>query len=360
MRGFRASAGLSSSARRAGELSSTSFLMYIRAACLLALFSFWLCPGSMASADITTPASDDAAALEWIPQEKGTLATESTQGIKVPHSVVRRAGFIITEDDSVGSVLDTLDKKSLIGEGNWIYIDIGSENSIQPGDKFTVFSKDRMIRHTTEKSPVYKNGEWDILPGPSRVVGRHHDNLLGQKGKLVGYLAQTLAIIEVTEVSPDKSKATVRESYHPLKKGDLITPYQETADLLLPRKNLAVKEIDASILASASDQELIGVSNVVYIDKGSVDNVEIGDWFEVYYVPREKHDAWYKVLPENSPTWIPKKIREYLSPSYEEMIPEVLGNMQVIGITEHTATLLMTKSVGHLMEPVGMMVRYKR
>ncbi|MEE9258209.1 MAG: hypothetical protein V3U37_01595 [Nitrospinaceae bacterium] len=302
--------------------------------------------------------------MEILPATRGRVAPSSFKGsgkgIKVPQSVLQKAGFIVTENVSVGSIIDSVDHISNNAAGNSVYIDLGSQQGVAKGDRFTVFVQERLIRHPVEKEPFYKDGKLGVLPGPSRVPGRHHANYFGVKGKELGYLARTIGTVEVTETSPDLSKAVVLKSYEPIVKGYFVTPYQEAGDKILPPENVTVKDIDAYIVASLSDYEILGPSDIVYIDKGSSDNVAPGDWFEAYFIPEKKDTTWYKVLPDDPPSWIPKIVRDYLTPDNTSLVPEVISDLQVIATTEHTATLLVRQSQRAFIEPLGMHVRFKR
>ena len=66
-----------------------------------------------------------------------------------------------------------------------------------------------------------------------------------------------------------------------------MIPYQEPS-LIYESSQKKVKDISGYILAVTDNHAINGESDIVYLDKGSLDGVEPGDRFVVYEEPGEK------------------------------------------------------------------------
>ncbi|NIQ01552.1 MAG: hypothetical protein GWM98_15130, partial [Nitrospinaceae bacterium] len=123
---------------------------------------------------------------------------------------VKRAGFILPIRTWVGTVIKSYnEERSSLGTGEILYIDMGKAQGVARGDRFTVFSKGRLIKH-----PVILSPESEGIPDYPRPVGEAHKQFFSRHGKDVGYLVNVLGVIEVTEPGDTHSMAVIRESYN--------------------------------------------------------------------------------------------------------------------------------------------------
>ncbi len=263
---------------------------------------------------------------------------ESIEGSKLyfTENKLKQAGFILSETDSVGTIIDNVDGHGTYGVGEYVFIDLGKEHGIAKGDKFTVFSRGRHIRH-----PVLYGEEKEGIPDYERPLAEPHKTFFSRVGRFVGYMVRELGILEVVEVTDGASKAIVKESYQPLHDGALITPFVKlNAPPRLPKAKAGEPRQEGYVIAFRRESYQAGLNDIVYIDRGLKDNVRPGDRFEFYKVPTVEEADWNELQPRVQP-----------------LIPQVIGEMQVLKVQEETATGVITNSQNPI--KLGQHIRYK-
>lgn len=97
------------------------------------------------------------------------------------------------------------------------------------------------------------------------------------KENILGYTLQIKGKVKITKISDSTVTALITESYREIKEGDILLPDKEFAIPLLEGQVKASADIaDASIIAVASGKTVVGCSEIVYINKGSLDNIKPG------------------------------------------------------------------------------------
>ena len=99
-------------------------------------------------------------------------------------------------------------------------------------------------------------------------------------GRLLGYHVDFLGFVEVTETYPESSLATIRMSTGEIEQGDRLTPRE-----LLPTE-IAIQpspaEVEGKISFFPQQRVVIGWNDFVYLNRGSVDGLEVGSPLEVF------------------------------------------------------------------------------
>jgi hypothetical protein len=247
-----------------------------------------------------------------------------------------KAGFISNNMVSVGKVLKVFDNKLATTGPEKFFIDIGRQQGLEIGDKFTVYSKERIIYH-----PVYGSNR-ELLRYERPRSGFAHNELLSSTGNPLGHRIRIHGVLEVTEVGDTVSYANVLKAYEDIKPGELLTPYQEGAEPL--SANSGNKFLEGYIVATKIDKMGVGVTDIVYIDKGWEDGVHAGDVFEVYHIPKIEKKTWYQIG----------------SIGLEEthLLPDVLGELKIVKTEKKTATAVIIQNKYDM--HVGNKIRSKR
>jgi hypothetical protein len=98
------------------------------------------------------------------------------------------------------------------------------------------------------------------------------------------------------------------------------------------------------IVATKLDKIGVGITDIVYIDKGLEDGAHAGDVFEVYYIPEIEKKTWYQIGSiglEKTP-----------------LLPDVLGELKIVKTEKKTATAVIVQNNYDM--HVGNKIRTKR
>jgi hypothetical protein len=240
---------------------------------------------------------------------------------KLPADPYASAGFISNNMVPVSKVLKLFDNKLATTGPEKLFIDIGRRQGLKLGDKFTVYSEDRIIHH-----PIY---------------GLKKD-LWSSTGKPLGHQILIHGILEVTEVGNNTSYTKVLKAYDEINLGALLTPYQEVVEPLTT--NNSDNFLEGYIVATKLDKIGVGITDIVYIDKGLEDGVHAGNVFEVYQIPEIEKKNWYQIGSiglEKTP-----------------LLPDVLGELKIVKTEKRTATAVIVQNNYDIQ--VGYKIRSKR
>ncbi len=185
--------------------------------------------------------AEDARAWKILPKE-GIFVYPRIDGV----------GYLTDKvPQGIGRVRTTLAEKAVhIGEGETVYLDVGSRQGIRVGDRLKAFSLDK--------------------PRELRDM------------RVVVMEARLL----VTAVKEDEAEATVEDSYRSLSIGARVERY-EPRDSKIQLKP-AVPSLVGRIIWSYENLVSFGEGDVVFLDKGSAYGVEPGQCYQVFRTPMER------------------------------------------------------------------------
>ena len=150
-------------------------------------------------------------------------------------------------------------EQNVYGEGDYIYLNRGSQDGLRPGDKFSVV----------------------------RPHGQFTSSFSKKKGFL-GVMTQELGRVRVVSVKAQSSVAVVEHSCETMLAGDLLRGVpQRTAPVVQYTDNLdrfadpSGKQVGRIVLARDA-KEMPSTHDVVYIDLGQEDNIKPGDTFTIF------------------------------------------------------------------------------
>jgi len=188
-----------------------------------------------------------------------------------------------------GKVDSAIDEKQLFTKYDHVYLTFDETIDVVIGDKFSVYTS---------------QGERSN-PNSDRV----------------GFKYTIVASVQVKAKVGDKWKAEIIESAGILSRDDRITVYTPKIDRIT--KTFNSRLIESVLVASYKNhQEYASFGDVVYIDRGRADGVEMGNIFEVYGFEDRGTE---RNITEN--------------PTYKN------GELTVISLTDNFATALVTSSV---------------
>jgi hypothetical protein len=201
-------------------------------------------PGSElepAAAEEVFPAvtPDAAPQLAARPVEHGSLRVSS-----------RETAGLITPDqlEASASIVGRVPERVLLSQEDQVYIGAG-EGSVAVGDQLTIF-------RTNEK--VFDP----------------------DTGRLLGYHVEFLGHVEVTETHPETSLAVIRMSTGEIQAGDRLMPREPLPEEIAIQPSPS--EVEGKISFFPQQRVVIGWNDFVYLNRGSVDGLEVGSPLEVF------------------------------------------------------------------------------
>jgi len=235
-----------------------------------------------------------AQAWQFLPKE-GVFVYPGIDGV----------GYLTTESpQGIGRVVTVKAEKAVnIGEGDVVYLDVGTRQGIKVGDRLAAFS-------------LYKPRELRNV----RVVIME-------------------ARLQVTQVKEEESEAIVEDSYVATHMGSRVDRYVPR-DRTIPLK-LAPPSVTGQIVWSYENLVSIGDGDVVFLDRGSADGVEPGQCYQFYRVPMEE----VEIAAPGGKKGGPRK----------DHISTGVGEMVILRAEQNTASALVRKSL----LPLGVGERFR-
>lgn len=242
------------------------------------------------AAEPAEPAPTPAAHEMVPPVAAATPATPQSVTIHTPGG----EGFIAVDPErAVGTLVDTTDNRILIAENDKVFLRLKETPAV--GDKFSVYEVTEKVKH-----PV--------------------------TGKMFGYRIVDLGVVEVVSLNGEISTALVRSAVREIYRGARLLPYKEPVRIIAIKR--AVNPVSGYLLAAFSAKIVQGQNDVVYLDLGATDGLEVGNLVDISR-PREATDRADKKQAKN--------------------LPEVvLGRAIILDTKPHSSTALILKVAGQV------------
>jgi hypothetical protein len=188
-----------------------------------------------------------------------------------------------------GKVDSAVDEKQLFTKYDNVYVTFDESIDVVIGDKFSIY--------TAQGKTVHPNSDRE------------------------GFKYTVVGSIQIKSKVGDKWKCELIESAGVVSRGDRITVYTPKIDRIT--KTFNSRMIEAVLVGAYNNhQEFASFGDVIYIDRGRADGVEMGNVFEIYGF-RDRGTG--RNITEN--------------PTYKN------GEITVISLTDNFATALVTSSV---------------
>ncbi|MEW6602695.1 MAG: hypothetical protein AB1499_17110, partial [Nitrospirota bacterium] len=99
-------------------------------------------------------------------------------------------------------------------------------------------------------------------------------------GERIGHQIRIVGILKVTGMDGNLTKAQITDSFEDILIGDGLLPYEELEPPLIP-SSIRTPQIRGYIIESHMNSYLVSKGNVVFLDKGENDGIQVGDVFTV-------------------------------------------------------------------------------
>ena len=206
---------------------------------------------------------------------------------------LEQSGYIIGQEDSQARIR--------AATGDRVFINRGKINGVASGDRFLIFRIAQEVEHP-------------------------------DTGDYIGHQIKIVGGVQVEEVFERTSSAIITEAYEDVSVGNRRLEGIETYDRILPEfevdKDIRLKpneqEINGWVVGTKSRKLAVVQNDVIYLDKGTQNGVEVGNVFNIYRPNREVED--------------PEVGDEVALPRY------FVGEAVVLRANETTSTALITSS----------------
>ena len=210
----------------------------------------------------------------------------------VAKELAYEGGYLARDEEIFGGYIldsDPPKARTLISHMS-LYIDRGTEDQVNVGDRFTVFRVGRKIKHP-------KTGEY------------------------LGKMVRILGMVRVTEVRDRTSRAIIERSSEIMHVKDRIKPYEPDDIPVGDIPERTDEMVEGYLVARKDRRGVLRPFDIVYVDNGLLGGLQIGDVFEVYRTGKWKKD------PDTG-----DKI---------QLPDDIVGALQVLKLKENSATAYM-------------------
>lgn len=228
------------------------------------------------------------------PQVEASQAVEE-QPLQVDFVLpgIDRVGFIRTPPVIPEAIIfKSLDNKKLISKDDIVYIRAGTEG-----------------------------GKNDFIPGSRYTVYRNLDPLTGKLSTAAGNQHLFSGIIEITKNNTEYAMAKVIEQFDAIRINDKLMPYEPRQPIIPVIES--TPGIQGHIIAAENHSTLLGDLAIAFIDKGSQDNIQIGQVYNIYYQETATQNTGGKPIT---------------------LDPVDIGTLFVLHIEKETSTVILTSS----------------
>jgi len=172
------------------------------------------------------------------------------------YSPIDRIGFIRKDPVTTsGVIFKVKDDKEMISAGDLVFIRAKGDRHLTAGSKYSVYRTSKPI------------------------VDQKTEALIGIQHYLTG-------IVEITKIEPRFAVARVVQSYRTIEVGNLLMPYKRRS----PKIELtqSKKGLEGKLIISEEHANVIGDNDIAFIDKGSQDDVKLGQQYSIYYQEKQR------------------------------------------------------------------------
>jgi len=171
--------------------------------------------------------------------------------------------FVYTSIDKVGFI-----RKPPVNPSGTIFEIQGQKVMISEGDIVYV-------------RPAADTPQGALIPGSRHVIFRYREPTEEKDAmETIGVQHYILGILEVTEKKPDMVLARILKSFRPINVDDMLMPFVQQPEKIELKPS--TPGIDGQIINSEDHLRMTGEFMLAFIDKGTADNIEIGQQYSVY------------------------------------------------------------------------------
>ncbi len=202
-------------------------------------------------------------------------------------------GFILTDEQSLGLLIDSVDNRVLLTKNDLVFLQIKDSHKVAVGDTYALFKRGDLIKHPQTKTPI-------------------------------GTMMHNLGYLQITEVNNAVVTAKISEAYREITRGAELFAYVPA------RKEIRVQrgatDLTGYIVATHADKLTQVTTDIIFIDLGRDAGLLPGNLF---YISR----------PRTVTDEIAKQVGDVKLPD------AVLGAAVVIETGNNSASAVVIKSV---------------
>ncbi len=161
----------------------------------------------------------------------------------IDKDILISSGYIAESIESKGEIIGTPNERTIFGKGDYAYIK--SINSTKKGDRFYIIHSTGEVKHP-------------------------------ETGAMMGYLIEVAGVAEVVGEESNQTKVKITTSFGEVTVGDLLNEYYEIEQPFLV-DNPRTPTVSGFIIATKQRRILNAQYDIVYIDRGRKDGIEISD-----------------------------------------------------------------------------------
>jgi len=189
------------------------------------------------------------------------------------------SGIVTTEAVPHDTILITGEQsnyKIIFNEGDYVYINKGSDQGVKPGDEFSV------VRAVKDAYGIeWTKWEWNIL-------------------HKMGTVWEDEGRIRVVSARQGVSIGQVENECDYMQRGDIVLPFTpRPAPPLKSEANFdrfapADGKPMAMVITGKKFQAQVGNNDIVYVNLGASQNVKVGDYFRIFRFQGTQHETDYQ------------------------------------------------------------------
>ncbi|NOY13457.1 MAG: LysM peptidoglycan-binding domain-containing protein [Deltaproteobacteria bacterium] len=231
------------------------------------------------------------------PVKTGQTTTPAAPTPKTEKAVTIRstgsdAGFILTSEKPLGTLVDSVDNRVLLTQNDLVFLKMKDLNRVAVGDSYGLFSRGKQIRHPQTDKPI-------------------------------GIMMYNLGKLQVTKIQGGTVIAKIGQVFREITRGAEVFAYTpQRKELTLKRAKVAEH---GYIIAARDEKDGQGAGDIIFIDHGRDDGLVSGN---LLYISR------------------PRKVSDEIlkQAGAIELPDEVLGAAVIIEPRGRTSSALIIKS----------------
>ncbi|HEY7489972.1 MAG TPA: hypothetical protein VIH59_02535, partial [Candidatus Tectomicrobia bacterium] len=249
----------------------------------------WLCILTNVAHSDTTPAETSR------PLPPTSHSQEAVPPLAVHPTIVHGAGYLAPATQVLGTIFHVVEERQSTADGDHVVIDAGSDKNLHSGDRVTI------IRTSTARSHT--------ITQPT-----------------LGPLTAILGTGTVVSVQPTTAVVRIDRAFDTIERGNQVKASEPLQPLVVSASRMSQGRRDMAgfIVATKDNKVIVGTGDIVYLDQGKQQGVEVGDRFDILQESRiVQHPTTQRMVR------LPKQI---------------LGALTVLNVHDHTSTGLITAS----------------
>ncbi|MCB9643338.1 MAG: LysM peptidoglycan-binding domain-containing protein [Myxococcales bacterium] len=180
-----------------------------------------------------------------------SFSGQGIEGFSLPDVIVeRRESFVDAKDlQESGVILRGADARTLLSDGDKIYMSFRNIKNVRAGERYTVYRKLRSVYDP-------------------------------ESGALMGYMIRIHGTVKISERNKEEAGGILTKTFSEIQKGMLVGPYINHKVKVQIRTNEAL--IKGYVVRATNNVTLIGQFLQIFINRGSRHGVRKGNTFQIF------------------------------------------------------------------------------